>query len=282
MNAGHFDATMSDYAAHYLDVNGVRTHFIESGTGDTVVLIHGGGPGADGYGNWHSCLPPFAEHFRTVAVDMIGFGRTQKPDPATFSYTQDARVRHMIGFVEALDSGPVSLIGNSMGGCTSLGVAAERPDLVKRLILMGSAGIKTASLPAAVKILAEYDGTVEAMRAVVGALTHESYVVDETLLQYRVDMSLDPETIRAQQASMGWVMEHGLHYEDDYIARVKTPTLVVGGKDDPIVTPTQDFRFLELLENSWGYLMPHTGHWVMMERPAEFIEMCRRFIQQPD
>ena len=120
------------------------------------------------------------------------------------------------------------------------------------------------------------------MRAVVGALTHESYSVDDALLRYRVDVSTDPDTIRAQKATMGWVMKNGLYYEDDFISRVKTTTLVVGGKDDPIVTPAQIFRFLELLENSWGYLIPHTGHWVMMERPVEFTELCTRFIQRED
>jgi 2-hydroxy-6-oxo-6-(2'-aminophenyl)hexa-2,4-dienoate hydrolase len=275
-----FDPTMRGYESRYLDAAGIRTHFLETGSGETVVLVHGGGPGADGYGNWYSCLPAFAENFHAVAVDMLGFGRTGKPDPAEFDYTQSARVRHLTEFLIGLDRGPVTLIGNSMGGCTSLGVAAERPELVRRLILMGAAGIKTEALSAAVEPLARYDGTVDAMQSVVGALTHESYQVDPALLQYRVDISVQPDTIRAQKATMGWVMQNGLHYDDAYIAEVKTPALVVGGKDDPIVTPAQNFRFLELLENSWGYLIPHTGHWVMMERPEEFTELCTRFIQR--
>jgi len=277
---GSFDPEMGGYGSRYVDAAGIRTHFIESGDGESVVLVHGGGPGADGYGNWHACLPRFAGNFHVVAVDMLGFGKTEKPDPAQFDYTQDARVKHLVAFLVSLDKGPVTLVGNSMGGCTSLGVAAERPELVRRLILMGAAGIKTDSLPAAVQPLANYDGTVNAMRNVVGALTHESYAVDPALLQYRVDISVQPDTIRAQQATMGWVMKHGLHYDDHYIARVRTPTLVVGGKDDPIVTPDQIFRFLELLDNSWGYLIPHTGHWVMMERPEEFTEVCTRFMQR--
>ena len=275
-----FDPAMNDYASRYLDAGGIRTHFIEAGQGETVVLVHGGGPGADGYGNWYDCLPRVAAHFHTGAVDMLGFGRTEKPDPAQFEYSQSARNRHLAAFVDALGVGAVTLVGNSMGGCSSLGVAAEHPDRVRRLVLMGAAGIHNKGQAAAVKALASYDGTPEAMQAVVDALTHPSYQVDPALLQYRVDMSLHSDTVEAQKASMGWVMKHGLYYEDDFIAQVRTPALVVGGKDDPIVTPEQIYRFLELLDNSWGHVMPHTGHWVMMERPEEFSELCIRFIQQ--
>lgn len=280
--ASSFDPAMGTYESRYLDAGGIRTHYIEAGRGETVVLVHGGGPGADGYGNWHSCMPLFAEQYHVVAVDMLGFGRTDKPDPAAFEYTQSARVEHLIAFIEGLDLGAVSLIGNSMGGCSSLGVAADRPALVRRLVLMGAAGIRNEGQAGAIQALANYDGTTGAMEAVVRALTHESYEVDPRLLQYRVEMSIVPETIAAQKATMGWVVTNGLYYDDEYIARIKTPTLVVGGKDDPIVTPDQIFRFLELLENSWGYVIPHTGHWVMMERPREFVEVCTRFLRQQD
>ena len=169
-----FDAQLAGYESRFIDANGIKTHYIESGVGEPLILIHGGGPGADGYGNWQGCLPAFAQEYRALAVDMLGFGRTDKPDPSTFTYSQDARTNHMIAFIEALDTHPVSLIGNSMGGITSLGVAMQRPDLVKKLVLMGPAGIKTSEVPAALGPLMSYDGSVEGMRKVIDVLS-ESY-----------------------------------------------------------------------------------------------------------
>lgn len=281
IGAERFDPSMRGYESRYLDAGGIRTHYIAAGSGPAVVLVHGGGPGADGYGNWHACIPRLASQFRVIAVDMLGYGRTDKPDPETFVYSQDARTRHLAAVLEALDLGPAVLVGNSMGGLTSLAVARSRPELVAKLVLMGPAGIRPATVPAALEPLLGYDGTADGMRAVIRALTHESYVMDDALLAYRVRLSTDPAARRAQAAAMAWVRERGgLYLEDEVIAEVRTPALVVGGKCDPIVTPQQIFRFLELLEHSWGYLIPHCGHWVMMERPEEFCAICTRFILQ--
>lgn len=275
-----FDPTLKSADSRYADAGGLRTHYVQSGKGKPVILIHGGGPGADGWGNWFSCLPLFSENFHAIAVDMLGFGRTDKPDPASFVYSQDARTRHMIAFIESLALGPVTLIGNSMGGLTSLGVAAQRPDLVHRLILMGPAAIKFEMPPALVPLM-NYDGTAEGMTRVIRALTYEGYVMDDALLQYRVQLANDPDAKRAHGASMQWIrQQHGLYAPEEQVRSVRVPTLVVSGKADPIVTPSQVFRILELIDNSWGYLIPHCGHWVMMERPQEFSAVCTRFILQ--
>ena len=266
-----------------IDANGIRTRYFEAGEGEPVILVHGGGPGADGFGNWQGCLDRFARSFRTIVVDMIGFGQTEKPDPERFVYSQDARTHHLIGFIEALGLSRVSLVGNSMGGCTALGVAMKRPALLKKLVLMGSAGIKTSEVPAALGPLMQYDGTAEGMRKVVRALTHRDFEVDEAMVEYRVALSNEPATAAALRATMGWVKErHGLYYEDDEIRSVATPTLVIAGKDDPIVTLAQNFRFLELIESSRGYFIPRCGHWVMVEHPKEFAEVTTRFLVQQE
>ena len=265
------------YESQYVDAAEIRTHYIEVGEGEPVILIHGGGPGADCYGNWYSCLPGFASKFRTIAVDMLGFGKTAKPDPSNFTYSQDARTAHMIDVLDALALGPVNMVGNSMGGLTSLCVAQSRPDLVKRLVLMGAAGIKQR--PAAIAPLLNYDGTVNAMRDVVAALTHSSFEVEEHLLEYRVNLSTQPDTMKAQSAAMKWIGERGgLYVDEQIISDIKIPTLLVGGKNDPIVTPEQMFRFLELIEDSRCYMLPYCGHWVMMEYPQEFVRISSDFI----
>ena len=277
-----FDPKTKDYPSHFVDAGGIRTHYIEAGTGPPVILIHGGGPGADGLGNWHSCIPLLAEKFCVIAIDMVGFGRTEKPDPAKFQYTQQARIDHVIAFIEAMKLGSVNLVGNSMGGITSLGVAIARPDLVWKLVLMGSAGIKTTELPAALGPLMQYDGTPDAMRKVIRALTHADFAIDPAMVAYRTELSNDPATKKALGATMAWVKErHGLYFEDDHIRKTKAPTLVIGGKDDPIVTLEQNFRFLKLIDDSRGYFLPRTGHWVMIERPEEFCDVTGRFLEQP-
>src|SRR5690606_34670482 len=87
----------------FIQAAGVRTHYLEAGSGDPVILIHGGGAGADARGNWQHLLPIFASAgFRAIAVDMMGFGQNDKPDPSSFVYSQQARVDHLAAFIDAL------------------------------------------------------------------------------------------------------------------------------------------------------------------------------------
>lgn len=261
-------------------VEGVETHYLEAGEGETLVLIHGGGSGADAEGNWSGCIPGYAKAFRVVAVDMIGFGRSAKPDPASYSYGHSNRVRHMIAFLEAIGGGrPVHVIGNSMGGATALGAAIQRPDLVKKLVLMGAAGLDIANPdPAPRQALGSYDYTPEGMRRLVGVLAGPDFEITDELVRYRHALTMQP----GAREAMGAVHEHmkadPMVYPPEAIASVKTPTLVVGGKLDQIAIPARIQGFLELIPNSWGFILPHVGHWVMMEAPQEFVSVTTAFL----
>jgi 2-hydroxy-6-oxo-6-(2'-aminophenyl)hexa-2,4-dienoate hydrolase len=260
-------------------VDGVATHYLEAGAGEPLVLIHGGGAGADAKGNWEGCIPEYAKHFRVLAVDMVGFGATARPDPATYNYGQSGRNHHMIAFIEAVAKGQAHVIGNSMGGATALGVAIRRPDVVKKLVLMGAAGLDIANPdPSSRAALGGYDYTIEGMRRLVGVLTGPNYQASDELIAYRHRLTMQPGAREASQA----IAEHNradpMTYPREEIAKVETPTLVVGGKLDKIAVLARTYGYLELMPNSWGFVLPHTGHWVMMEAPREFTAVTTAFL----
>lgn len=255
---------------------GIDTFYLEQGSGRPIVLIHGGGAGADSWGNWRNVIPHLAPDHRVVAVDMLGFGRTAKPN-GDFVYSQPARVKHMIEFLDALELGPATLVGNSMGGATAIGVAVERPDLVSKLILMGSAGLVTSIDPVLAPIL-KYDFTREGMVRLVRALTTDSFEIDDDMIDYRYKLAVQEDTRRAYTATMAWIgQQGGLFWNEDYIRKVTAPTLVVNGKCDKVVPVAHAYRFLELIDNSWGYLIPDCGHWAMIEHPKDFAQITRSF-----
>ena len=263
----------------FVDADGIRTRYFETGKGKPVLLIHGGGAGADSWGNWRYTLPTYGKQVHAIAVDMVGFGGTDKPSPSSYEYTQANRAKHISAFIRALNlSEPVSIIGNSMGGCTAIGVAVENPDLVDKVVLMGSAGIK-APLTDELKSIMNDDFTTDGMRKIVNGLTNPKFEADEELINYRHKLSIDEPTKAAYSAVMGWLAEQGgLYLDDDYIARVRHQTLVVNGKLDKVVPTSSAYRFLELIENSWGYIVPDCGHWAMMEHPESFARETLNFI----
>jgi 2-hydroxy-6-oxo-6-(2'-aminophenyl)hexa-2,4-dienoate hydrolase len=266
------------WTSRFVDAGGIRTHYLEAGDpkAPTVVLMHGGGAGADATGNWRHTIPHLQRTHRVIAPDMVGFGRSAKPE--SFEYSQSARNKHLIDFFAALRLERAALVGNSMGGATALGLAMARPELVDRLVLMGSAGLNS-EITEALKPIVFYDYTPAGMQKLIGALTGKRFSVSPELVQLRYEMSIDPDTRRAYTATMAWIREQGgLFYAEDELRRVSAPTLVVNGKEDLVVPMRNAYRFLELLPNSWGYFIPHCGHWAMLEAPADFVAATSSFL----
>lgn len=262
----------------FVTTGAFKTHYFEAGQGEPVLLIHGGGAGADSQGNWKQCFPLIAKRMHTFAMDMVGFGRSDAPDPSDFSYSQQTRNEQAIAFIEAMACGPMHIVGNSMGGSTALGVAMKRPDLVRSMVLMGSAGLNR-ELNKALAPVINYDYTLEGMRKIVAVLANPDMKMPEEMLKYRYELTLDPARRPAYKAIMKWVKDQGgLHYEEDEIAAVKTRCLVFAGKDDLVIPMKENFRFLELLDNSTGYFIPHCRHWAMIEHPELFSKISADFL----
>ena len=270
---------MLDLPSHYVETAGCRTHFVEAGSGPPLVLIHGGGAGADGLGNWQHCIPYLARDFRVIAYDLVGFGKSDAPDVATFPYDRESRVEQAIALIEALGLAPANIIGNSMGSVVAMGVAIQRPELLNRIVLMSSAGLNR-KVPPAIAASANYDFSLEAMRGIVRILTRPDYEIDEDLVRYRYELLLDrPKMRKAYLRTMQVVIDSGgLFYEEDEIAAIKTPALVFHGRDDKVIPLSEAIQLLSLLDNAHAYFVPHCGHWAMIEQPETLSRISRSFI----
>ena len=144
----------------YIDAGGHRTHYHEAGTGETVVFVHGSGPGVTGWANWRNALPAFAERFHVLAPDVLGFGFSARPAGA--AYGKDIWVDHLLAFLEAKGVHRCHLVGNSLGGALSLALAVREPQMVDRLVLMGAA---VSSQPTARSCLGVRDDRATRRRA---------------------------------------------------------------------------------------------------------------------
>jgi 2-hydroxy-6-oxo-6-(2'-aminophenyl)hexa-2,4-dienoate hydrolase len=270
--------SQSDWPLRFLETGSIKTAYYRAGKGPPLVLIHGGGAGADSYGNWRSCIDELAGHFDTIAVDLVGFGNSSKPDAQKFSYDQAARTKQLEEFILELGVGPTYIVGNSMGGLTSLDLSVARPDLVKAQILMGSAAIRTPTNPALQSIL-NYDFTLEGMRKIVQGLTDDSFELDPALVQYRYELSIKPDVRAGYLATQNWIRERGgLYCDEELLQQIKVPTLIVSGKNDKVVPVTSAYRMLELIPHSWGAIFPRCGHWAMIEHPSHFCRTVVRFL----
>jgi 2-hydroxy-6-oxo-6-(2'-aminophenyl)hexa-2,4-dienoate hydrolase len=274
-----------------LTVNGITSTYWEIGEGEPLVLTHGGGPGGAGIVNWYSVMPLFAEAgFRAIAVNMLGYGLADYPEqgPNTypekgFRYDVDSRIRHLIAQLDALDIERACLIGNSMGGTSSLGVCARVPERVRRLVLMGSGGLPTPRGNKLEAAATRYQPTYESMVDVVNMMNNGFVLQDmEEIVRYRFEVSMDENNTMARDATMAIAKENAdaIHLLDEEVIRsIKTETLIVQGRDDTIFPPHTGLRFHELLENSWLSSFPKCGHWAMLQYPEAFAELCSWFLK---
>ena len=123
-------ATGFDFESHYVEVDGARMHYVDEGAGPVVLFLHGNPTWAY---LWRNILPWLTPHARCIAPDLIGMGRSDKPDLA---YRFGDHARYLDGFIEALGLEEVTVVGHDWGSALGLSWARQHPERVRGLALM--------------------------------------------------------------------------------------------------------------------------------------------------
>jgi len=264
-------------AGQSIKVKGLNTFYHHAGSGKPVVMIHGSGPGVSAWANWRLVLPAVSQQFAAYALDVVGFGKTDKPVDSAF--THDDRVNHVINFIETLSLAPVRLIGNSMGGSLALAVADRRPDLVERMVLMGSVGVSFPITEGLAEVWA-YTPSIEKMRRLIDLFAFNKALVTDELAKLRYEASIQPGYQEAYaRAFPAPLQQHveAMSIPESRIAQIQTPTLCVHGREDQIIPLDVGLRIYRLLPHADMHIFGGCGHWTQIEKTAEFNALVTRF-----
>jgi 2-hydroxymuconate-semialdehyde hydrolase len=269
-------------ASGVVDVAGVATTVLDTGDaadGPPILLLHGSGPGVSAAANWRPVIPSLSARRRVIAPDQLGFGGTATGQKHI--YGRQAWTDHALALLDTLDVGEVDIIGNSMGGAIALSLAAARPAAVRRIVLMGTMGI-AMPIPAGLDAVWGYEPGVEAMREVIGLFAYDRALITDDLVQLRYESSLYPP-VRESWAAMfppprqRWVDDLALSGAE--LAGIQQPVLMVHGAADKVVPwQSSSAPLLDLLPDSRLYVIGSCGHWTMIERTAEFLEVVDPFL----
>jgi pimeloyl-ACP methyl ester carboxylesterase len=112
---------------------GARIRFSEAGGGPPLVLVH---DYLASRMTWDAVLPTLAERFRVIALDLPGFGESEKPPPGRYNYDFVGFAESIIDLLAAMGLGRVSMCGHAMGGAVTLMLAATHPHVVDKLVLV--------------------------------------------------------------------------------------------------------------------------------------------------
>jgi pimeloyl-ACP methyl ester carboxylesterase len=126
--------------SRFLEVNGQRIHYLRAGAGPAVILVHGGASDAR---DWLNTMAALADRYRLYALDMIGFGESDRDEKGY--YLADFN-DCLAGFIDALKIPTPVLAGHSFGGRMCLEIAYLHPEKVSKLVLIDAAGVGNVSL----------------------------------------------------------------------------------------------------------------------------------------
>lgn len=285
--------TTTTITSHLIDLPSQRLHYLAAGdpAAPPLVLLHGISTQAD---IWRVNLPGLGQHVYTLAPDLSGYGRSDKPlRPYTPTY-QAQLIRELIA---ALHLQPVALGGNSMGGAIALWLAEQHPELVRALVLadpfgvglfwklnwravianlllpMARIALNGPNLPDYHKILAFNVHDIERLPPAMRNL--------ETLFTW----NLSGRTRILAGSGLGWQLGTPWHRWrfQRRLRNLPHPTLIVWGQKDNLLPVNWGEQLHATLPNSQWHIYPDCGHVPPLELPGDFNRRTIEFLHgQPN
>ena len=249
----------------FLDLAGARVCYEAAGEGPPVLLLHGWGANA-------AAMRPILDALRpdhsVYALDFAGFGQSDPP-PEPWGVEEYAQM--VIAFLDSLGVGRTDVVGHSFGGRVGIKLAAKRPERVKRLVLVDSAGVPPAQTPGRAALRAG----LRAGRAILsvpglGALRGKAEAVARDRLgseDYRSAGPLRETFVR--------VVAEDLR---PHLPEIQAPTLLIWGENDQD-TPLADAKMMESsIPDAGLVVLSGAGHFSYLDRPADFARIIRHFL----
>jgi len=267
-----------------VQTDGWKIHYNEAGEGHPLLLLHGSGAGASGWGNFRQNIDVLAENFHVYAIDQPGWGGSE-----AVTWDRLDHVEAHIQFMDALGIEKAAVVGNSMGGITALGMVTKYPDRVSHVITMGSGSSRAPKLfspgdgpTEGLKILFKCyrEPTIESMTQLCDVMMFNAGDNIDALAQERYESAnKHPEHLANLLAGMPHGSPVPKWFSMDDLLTCQTPTLLIHGRDDRVVPYEHSLILLSYIPNSRLVLLNRCGHWAMIEHPAEFNRLVIDFVE---
>lgn len=265
--------------------NPVSLYFEERGSGQTVLLLHGLGESSF---TWHDVMPALAARYRVIALDLMGFGRSDKPQDA--AYSADAQAALVARFILDKNLDDIALVGHSFGGTVALRTALAEgirgTGRIRRIAVIGSPALprSTARYLDLVKTPVIPDTLASALspEALARLLLREasggSVTSDENIEGYAAPYR-DPAAMQAFFATARTIV---METDADAIAKrykaLEQPVLVVWCRKDPIVPLSAGRKLAAALPRARLSIIEGCHHLPQHERPKQLLKTLNAFI----
>ena len=261
-----------------INAGGITTNYHDQGAGDSVLLLHGSGPGVSAWANWRLVIPHLAENFRVLAPDIVGFGFTDRPE--AISYDMETWLRHALDFLDAMEIEQAHVIGNSFGGSLAVALAIQAPQRISRLVLMGSVGLEF-ELTEGLDLTWGYTPSIENMRRLLDLFAYDRSLVNDELARLRYEASIRPGVQESYAAMFPAPRQDGIRKicsSEDDVRNIEHETLIIHGRDDRIIPVSVSEHLFRCIKNSQLHIFGNCGHWTQIEHNRRFNQLVSDFL----
>lgn len=279
------------FAAHYRTVNGVRIHFVDEGSGEPVVLLHGDPTWGFLYRNF---IPALARRHRCIVPDHMGMGKSETP-PSPYPYRLSHHIANLEALLLELDLRAITMVLHDWGGPVGLGVAVRHPGRIKRLVLMNTwaaAAWPGAPLSRLLEIVRSERGERFVLErngyldpALAGLTLHHEKLTPAVMSAYRAPFP----TPESRRALLCWSRDISVDEGDPSYAEMKRienglaafaviPTLLAWGMRDPVVTPPVLRWWQDRFPRAVSREAEDASHFLQEDAPEQVVGWIAEFL----
>ncbi|WP_275546913.1 MULTISPECIES: alpha/beta fold hydrolase [unclassified Pseudomonas] len=255
----------------YFDNDGCQLHYEDYGHGAPLLLVHGLGSSTR---DWEYQIPVLARHYRVIALDVRGHGRSDKPQEA---YRIADFADDVAALIDHLQLPPVHLVGISMGGMIGFQLGVERPELLRSLTIVNSGPeVKAKSARDWLEIAKRWTlSRLLSLETIARALAKLLFPRPEQAeLRRKVEERWPQNDKRAYLASLDAIIGWGVR---EHLARITCPTLVISADRD--YTPVERKReYVAEMPNARLLVIENSRHATPLDQPERFNSALLAFL----
>ena len=254
-------------------VFGAKINYVEAGdpAKPKVILLHGLGGSIL---NWATNTGAIAQNYHVIALDQIGFGKSDKP---MLKYRIGTYADFLDKFMAELKIEKASLVGNSMGGWVAGWMAIKYPNRVEKIVLADAAGIVPANFNEA-QIYQLNNSTRDEIRANMKLIFANPLFQNNEAL---VDQFMTARVTANDGGTINSIIDSIKRKEDflnDRLGEIKKPTLIIWGKQDGLLPVADAYTFNKGIAGSELVVFDQCGHVPQFEKAADFNKKVLEFL----
>ena len=280
------------FTPHYYSYQGLDLHYVDEGSGEPVVMVHGDPTWGFLYRNF---ISPLSQRYRCVVPDHMGMGKSAVPQERSL-YRLEQHCANLEALLLHLDVRHITLVLHDWGGPVGLGFATRHPERIKRLVLMNTwtfAPWPGGPFPRLLEIIRSERGEAFVLRkngylepALLGTTYHSEKLTNAVMEAYRAPFP----TPESRLAMLWWSRDIPVQASDMSYAEMKRvekglslfqeiPVLLVWGMQDPVIPVSVLRRWQQVYPHAITYELEDASHFLQEDAPERIVQWIEMFLK---